>query len=189
MNISNKIHIISKKYQFPMKDKIISLWYKAKDLRIRRFWGNLGRWLSYYPVARNVYDWDYTSILAVERHQIERVRNSIAHYQHHLYAKRDIERMDLALRLLDIIEEDGCSEYHGEDLRFNEDNTIWLDQNAYYTIPVYVNYHNANRFFKQEQYNYEDSKRGALHRDHLRIEKAWHIYHRLRMYYLRSWWD
>ncbi len=170
-------------------NKVINLWYWAKRLRIRRFWDNVGRWLSYYRVARNVYDWDYTSILAVERHQIERVRNSISYYQHHLHAKRDIERMNLALRLLDIIEEDGCSEYHGQEIRINDDKTIWLDPDGYYTLPLYVNDHNADRFFRHGQYDYENHKTGALHKDYLRIEKAWHTYHTLRVNFLRSWWD
>ena len=90
-----------------VKDKIVSIFYRMKNLSVRRFWRNIGRWLSYFNVCRNVEDWDYTSILAVERHQIERVRDSIAHYHNHLNADRDIERLNLALRLLDIIEEDG----------------------------------------------------------------------------------
>lgn len=61
-----------------MKDKIIRLYYRAKDLSVRRFWENVGRWFSYFNVSRRIYDFDYSSILVVERNQISRVRDSIA---------------------------------------------------------------------------------------------------------------
>ena len=101
-----------------MRDKIIRLYYRAKDLSVRRFWENIGRWFSYFNISRRIYDFDYSSILAVERHQISRVRDSIAHYHNHLYAERDIERLNLALRLLDIIKEDGCCERVGKPFSF-----------------------------------------------------------------------
>ena len=97
-----------------MRNRIIRLYYRAKDLSVRRFWENIGRWFSYFNISRRIYDFDYSSILAVERHQISRVRDSIAHFHNHLYAERDIERLNLAIRLLDIIEEDGCSERVGK---------------------------------------------------------------------------
>ncbi len=178
-----------------MKDKITRLYYRIRDLKIRRFWENIGRWFSYFNVSRHIYDFDYSSILAVERHQISRVRDSIAHFHNHLSAERDIERLNLALRLLDIIEEDGCSEYVGKDREFvkSKDNDelyeIVDDPDSYYTIPVYVNYNNALRFCKMEISKYADPKRGALWKSQLRVEKAWHIYHKLRLYFMRTWWD
>lgn len=178
-----------------MKDKIIQLYYCATNLSIRRFWENIGRWLSYFNVLRRIYDFDYSSILAVERHQISRVRDSIAHYRNHLYAERDIERLNLALRLLDIIKEDGCCERVGKPFNFVEskdkDGLYELedDPESYYTILVYVNYKNALRFSSMELSRYTDSKSGALWQSQLRVEKAWHIYHRLRLYFMRSWWD
>ncbi len=178
-----------------MKDKIIRLYYRAKDLSVRRFWENIIRWFSYYNVSRRIYDFDYSSILEVERHQISRVRDSIEHFHNHLNAERDIERLNLALRLLDIIEEDGCSEYVGKEFEFvrRKDNEklfeIVEDPDSYYTIPVYVNYKNAFRFSNMDPSNYTYPKKGALWLSQLRVEKAWHIYHKLRLYFMRSWWD
>lgn len=178
-----------------MRDKLIQLYYRAKDISVRRFWENVGRWFSYFNISRRIYDFDYSSILVVERHQITRVRDSIVHYHNHLYADRDIERLNLALKLLDIIEEDGCSEYIGKPLKFVESKDkeglyhIENDPESYYTIPVYVNYKNASRFCKMEMSRYADNKSGALWQSHLRVEKAWYIYHKLRLYFMRSWWD
>lgn len=172
-----------------LKDKFWRAYYRVADLSVKRFWENITRWFSYYGISRRIYDFDYSSILAVERHQLERVRDSIAHFHNHLYADRDIEHINLALRLLDIIEENGCAEYHGKEMAFNDDDTVWLDPEGYYTLPVYVNARNAKRFINHEPSYYADPKIGALHKDRLRCEKAWHLYHKLRLYFMRSWWD
>lgn len=66
-------------------------WYDdlVFDLRhiqgnIRAFFTGLGRWFSYFKVLMKVYDFDYSSILEVERHQITRVRDAIVKYQSHV---------------------------------------------------------------------------------------------------------
>lgn len=151
-----------------VKDKIVSIFYRMKNLSVRRFWRNIGRWFSYFNVCRNVEDWDYTSILTVERHQIERVRDSIAHYHNHFNADRDIERLNLALCLLDIIEEDGCCERIGKPLNFVECKDkeglyeLEDDPESYYTIPVYVNHRNAVRYSQRDMSCYTESKTGAM---------------------------
>lgn len=45
-----------------MRNKIIRLYYRAKDLSVRRFWENIGRWFSYFNISRRIYDFDYSSI-------------------------------------------------------------------------------------------------------------------------------
>ncbi len=178
-----------------MKEKIIRLYYRFRDLRVRRFWKNIGRWFSYFNVSRRIYDFDYSSILAVERHQISRVRDAITHYHNHLYAERDIERLNLALRLLDIIEEDRCSKRVGKPFNFvkrkDKDGLYELEEDpeSYYTIPVYVNCKNALRFCRRDLSEYKDSNDAPLWQSHLRVEKAWHTYHKLRLYFMRTWWD
>lgn len=162
-----------------------------KELSIRRFWENIGRWLSYYKVTRRIYDFDYSSILAVERHQIKRVRDSIAKYHNHVNADRDIERLDLALRLLDIIEENGCAEYSGKGVVSikDKDGLYEMDPESFWTLSIYVNTRNSIRFQTIDTTLYEDARRGPMYKDSLRVEKAWHIYHWLRVQYMRTWWD
>lgn len=77
---------------------------------IRRFGDKISRWVSYFPILWRASDFDYSSILSVERHQIKRVRDSINHYRNHVNWKQDVASMKLALRLLDIIEENGTAE-------------------------------------------------------------------------------
>lgn len=177
-----------------LQDWYDNLYYKIHDIRIKRFWENIGRWFSYYNVVRKCYDFDYSSILAVEYHQLKRVRDSIQYYHNHLYAERDIQRMNTTLKLLEIIAEDGCSQYIGKPLEFEklEDKnlyTIKQDPEGYYIMPVYVNIRNSARFCKYDMKHYSDPKCGNLWRDRLRLEKAWKLYYKMREQWTRSWWD
>lgn len=157
----------------------------------RRFFNNITRWFSYLPVAWRVYDFDYTSILAMERHQIMRVRDSIVRYRHHVNWHQDVASINLALKLLDIIEEDNGADLIGDDyLIFNKDHTITFNPDCRWQLDKYVNIRNARRFYPEMELEcYENTNDGAIYRGHLRVEKAWHLYHKLRLYKLRGWWD
>lgn len=61
------------------------------------------RWLSYYKALRYAYDFDYTSILLVEKHQISRLRNVIEKTEFYEGYERDVEIMNTAIKLIDII--------------------------------------------------------------------------------------
>ena len=158
---------------------------------IRRFGDNVSRWFSYLPVLWRAYDFDYSSILSVERHQIKRVRDSINHYRNHVNWKQDVASMNLALRLLDIIEENGEAELLcDEPFKFKDNGYLELNSDAKWKMGRYVNTKNASRFNpKWTSEHFEDPKTGVLIKDHLRVEKAWQLYHKLRQYKLRTWWD
>lgn len=145
------------------------------------------RWLSYYKVLRNVNDFDFSSILEVEKHQIGRVRDSIIKYHSHLNWKQDVEKMNLALKLLDIIEEDGRAELVCERIKL-KDGTVATSPIFRWTLDVYVNTRNSSRYFKHSP-DYNDSRSGPLAKDSLRVRKAWELYYKLRCNYTRDWWD
>lgn len=156
---------------------------------IRRFGDNIFRWFSYLPVLWRAYDFDYSSILSVERHQIKRVRDSINHYRNHVNRKQDVASMNLALRLLDIIEENGEAELLcDEPFKFKDNGYLELNSDAKWKMGRYVNTKNASRFNpKWTAEHFEDPKTGVLMKDHLKDEKAWQLYHKLRQYKLRTW--
>lgn len=175
-------------------------WYDDLVFNLRNIRGNtqsfftgLGRWFSYLRPLIGVYDFDPSSILAVERHQITRVRDAIIKYQSHVEWERDVKHMNLALKLLDIIEEDGCAELIGPGFRTEPyKNGLYkvIDgPNSKWVLPIYVNIANSERFCKISKDEFEDPKVGPLMKDTLRIEKAWHLYHKLRVYHMREWWD
>lgn len=106
----------------------------------------------------------------MEQHQIKRVRDSIKKYRNHLNFERDIERMNLALRLLDIILDEASSILHRE-------NDTWI-------CSKYVNTQNIQRYILSDV-----DKSHAIIKTDLYYRKAWHIYHELREEWLLTWWD
>lgn len=177
------------------RDWYDDLIYHIRHIRgnIRAFFTGLRRWFSYYKVAMSIYDFDYSSILEVERHQIKRVRDAITKYQSHVNWERDVQHMDLALKLLSIaMEEDSIAEQvsgHHWTEGPDERGLYEWKSDAKYEATKYVNIRNAHRFSKMPKEYFTDSDIRGLNLDHLRVEKAWYLYHKLRTYCLRQWWD
>ena len=158
---------------------------------LRRFGDNISLWLSSFPVLYKVYDFDYSGILSVERHQIKRVRNSISHYRNHLNCEQDVASMNLALKLLDIIEKNGEAKMIGYEPFETDEKGHWKpNPNVRWELDRYGNIRNATRFnSKWDLSFFNNSKDVDLIKDQLRVEKARHLYHKLRQYKSRSWWD
>ncbi len=158
---------------------------------LQRFGENISRWFSYFPVLCKVYDFDYSSILSVERHQIKRVRDSISHYRNHLNWEQDVASMNLALKLLDIIEENGEAKMIGDEpFETDEQGFCKPNPNVRWELDRYVNIRNATRFNSKWDLSFFNNVKDVdLIKDHLRVGKAWHLYHKLRQYKSRSWWD
>lgn len=186
-----KQHLV--KFKEWWKDEVVWYWRNKIKHPIVNFIIGLKRWFSYYKVCQNIYDFDYTGILEVERHQIERTRDSIIYFHNHEYWKRDVERMNLTLKLLSIaMGEDSISELisgsHWTEKIEGEDLWEWKSD-AKYEATKYVNIRNAHRFSKIPKEYYIDSDIKGLNLDHLRVEKAWYLYNKLKYYWERSFWD
>lgn len=106
----------------------------------------------------------------MEQHQIRRVRDSIKKYHNHVDAERDVERMNLAIRLLDIILDEASSILHVE-------NDTWV-------CSKYVNTKNIGRYR-----SLTPNVNHSIIKADLYYQKAWRIYHKLREEWLTSWWD
>lgn len=184
MNLKNKL-----------KDWCEDLSYDIRHLRgnIRSFFEFLGRWFFYYKVLRRAYDFDYSSILVVERYQLTRVRDATIKYQNHVNWERDVYWMNVALKLLDIIEDEGGVELVGKGFSTEPYGDrlyrVVDDPDSKWVLPVYVNTSNSKRFTPIEKEKFENPKIGPLMKSYLREEKAWYLYHKLRTYNMRSWWD
>lgn len=175
-----------------LKDKYIKLYYKFTHLSIKTFWINIRRWLDYYNIIRKTYDFDYSSLLAVEYHQLTKLRDCISKYQSHVNSWRDIRNMNWAISCLKIVLENGCSYSNGEECFFekgpDERGLYELVPNPTHKwiMPIYVNTKNYKRFWKHYP---ENSNLEELHKDYLRIEKAWYLYNKIRKEHLREWWS
>ena len=142
------------------EDNIAWNWRHYIKHPIKRFFEFLAIWFSYYKVCKKVYDFDYTGILEVERHQIERTRDAIIHFQNHLNWKRDVERINLALKLLSIaMEEDESYERVSGDSWFEEIPEkpglyAWKSNTVYNSIK-YINTRNSKRFTEVDYDKYD----------------------------------
>lgn len=92
----------------------------------------------------------------MEQHQIKRVQDSFKKYHNYLNVERDIERMNTAIKLLDIV----------------------LTQ-SYPLQGTYVNIRNAKRFGWNSEDLFIGDNANAFLPD-LRETKAWHIYNEFR---------
>lgn len=140
------------------------LWKQVRVFFLHNY-DRLCRWLSYRKVCFHVYDFDWISIIKVEAYQLKRIRDCLKKDNLYFGVDRDVERMDLMLRLLDIISTEKS--------------------------PTYINERNASRFNKHIAEKLKEKsycgKENALH--YLYNDKAWYIYHELRTQWLRNFWD
>lgn len=151
--------------------------YKMKRLieRLQKVW-------SFWKLSKNLYDFDYTSILEVERYQIKNVRDRILKdalvegYEH------DVQKMDLVIKLLDMILDSSDSAVELEDY------SIDLNKEYKWKQTKYVNTRNAHRFVSSEQVKLIE-KGELIFLDDLYEEKKWRLYHKLKEYHMRGWWS
>lgn len=114
--------------------------------------------------------WDYGYILDMEKESLKRLKEGMVS---HVGSERDKERIQLAINLLSIINE--------EDRKYDYIKDKML---------IYVNKTNFKRFFIEKRYPISESfYNSEIFKYSLRQEKAWYLYHKLRLYYMRTWWD
>lgn len=119
--------------------------------------------------AKQFYPFDYGYLLDIE---IEALKQ-MAEYQKSkgicVNSERYAEQMRTAIKVLKIAL-DG-------NIQHDKDFKQWW-------MPVYVNTRNYKRFFSR------DIKiNNPLFQCMIREEKAWHLYCKIREYFMRTWWD
>ena len=121
------------------------------------------QWFGYWKVCKRLCGFDWIDVIEVERHQLL----TLQHCLKKTISNEDlIRKIDLALRLLDII----------------TDRTLEPDRHR---IGLrYINIKNRKRFGIQEWNGAPDVLRYYLYE-----QKVWHLYHKIREQYMRSWWD
>ena len=136
-----------------------------------RFKERVAIWLSYWKLSKKMYDFDYRCVLEAEHHQLKRLIKCIDKYQSYVDAPRDLFWMRICDYLLDVI----LNNVH-EGL---EDNK--------FILKPYCNTRNYRRYFPNISKEMVD--RLKYFPNNLYVEKAWHLYHRIREEYMRHWWS
>lgn len=128
------------------------------------------KYKSVVKAATKFRPWDYGFILDIEKEALIRLKEGM---KNHVGSERDAERIQLAVNLLAIISEDNTQYDYIKD-----------------KMLVHVNKKNFKRFFIEKEYPISESfYNSEIFKCHLRQEKAWYLYHKLRYYHMQEWWD
>lgn len=110
------------------------------------------------------FDFEFT--LNIEIECLKKIKESLEQgdFGQFIGYEREVERINTTLKVLDIALSKTISN-------------------------SYVNHKNAYRFFNKNQLKYVYTGSDTRFVDNeLREEKAWHLYHKLREYWMRHWW-
>lgn len=160
---------------------------KTKVIRFCEF---LSSWFSYFPVLWKCYDFDFSSILTVEQHQIRRVLRCIEKYSCHKYKDRYIRNMKLTLKLSEIY----LSNDEGLECKYiknNNDVLAFLNRNEdnNWNFTKKVNTKNWKRFVKSNPLECEKHDTIEIMKAELYMRKVWHLYNLCKEYNEENWWD
>ena len=152
---------------------------------MKKFIIDVIRWCKFYKVIRKSFDFDFTSQLYVELHQLIALRNCINKFKSHEGSEIDIMHMDWAINCLYIV-------LNGipfkENYKFKPNILSVLKKTTtWYTICPYVNTRNASRFIDPSCLGSNSTNTFVL--QELRDRKAWALYNKIRQNYLLTWWD
>lgn len=132
--------------------------------------------------------WDYAYLLAIEQRKLKEMANYFKRSQLTVGWERQVRECELCVKLLDIVME--------RDKYFK----AWLDANygdkafregkqGTYAFNKHINIRNAHRFFPNADFNVNKPVLTNSLRVELRRLKAFHLYHKIRLYRMMTWWD
>lgn len=161
------------------------LWYKIKG-----FFLDIKNVMHWIPTIWKDRDWDYGFALEIER---KKLRNMVKWYEdnnygHYVNGKRDYIIMKTALDCLNILLDSDWWHVEPNDHGFFKEGKYEPTPDKYYILDAYVNLGNYKRFMDWVPQDSIDKKPNFWSTE-LREEKAWHLYHKIREQYMRSWWD
>lgn len=122
--------------------------------------------------ALNGYWFDYGYLYDIELAKLIEMRDNFKGKGLSVDNEKYVRQMDLAIKLLEIINED-------EGFHFDTEN-------GGYVCDVKVNLKNAKRFVKDEEVMDYYTER---YPHELYLLKAQYLYHKLRFYFEQYWWD
>lgn len=187
----------------------IKNFYYTTKYKIVKFFESMNTIFSWIPTLWKDHDFDFAFLWIIERKKIQRMKK---YFETHDYidTKEILKYINLALTLLDImIEDKSCLVFKTLTVKDSIDEKTSLadvllgNANWYYEFSNYVNLNNAKRFFKGFGYDetqkridkcknmpYERAcKEESYILDELYKEKAKHLYYKIMMEKLETWWD
>ena len=148
-------------------------WYYDLKLGIR----SLVRRIPYIWKLR---DWDYGYVIEAEMNELTILRDGIKKYHNHLNWERDVETINVAIKLALEMSKGGCD--REKTLKTNLRNMKrYMERTDH--IENILNTPDTQKDI-ESGYTHELTAKSIV-----REEKVWILYHKYRTHYMRSWWD
>jgi hypothetical protein len=133
--------------------------------------------------------WDYSYLLAIEQRKLREMANYFKRSKLTVGWERQVKECELCVKLIDIILEKDNDYRAWLHANYGGTNILELQIREQLPFHKYINVNNAHRFMthfheaKSNPYIYESLK------VELRRQKAFYLYHKIRLYHMQSWWD
>lgn len=159
---------------------------KSKKKKQDHLKKKLGSW---YPIIKDIEDWDYIYCLELEYHYLTRLRRYILKHKRFVGYNRTCERMQTLINMLDIlrngtmiITNDGSYNPIQKDGLYDPSGIVWVTKK-------YVNIRNAKRFVNTTILKYLETRNDDFWKEDVYQQKLWKLYHKFRETWMRTFWD
>lgn len=152
--------------------------------------GALNKHKVWHKVLKEDVDYDYGSLLAMERFKLSRMAKWFKDndYGYTESGHRTYRELCLAVKLIDAVNEDDDFINYvtpSKPMEISKSGELTNINASRFKLTRYVNLRNWDRFFKAEK----DKLPRDIAQMLLRQEKAWRLYCKLREYRMQHWWD
>lgn len=132
--------------------------------------------------------WDYAYLLAIEQRKLKEMANYFKRSQLTVGWERQVRECELCVKLLDIVME--RDKYYTAWLNTNYGGKAFREgKQGMYSFSKHINIRNAHRFFSNAHFDVDKPVLTNSLRVELRRRKAFHLYHKIRLYRMMTWWD
>jgi hypothetical protein len=146
----------------------------VKGRQLKRVWGH---------------PWSYDYLLAIEQRKLQ----EMARYFKKSKLTTDWERQSsecaLCVKLLQIVREQDQPMKSWLKANYNPETILETKDRTFKPFKVYVNTTNYKRFMPKGKLNAPNEILQDFWKIELRKMKAFHLYHKIRLEHMMSWWD
>lgn len=132
---------------------------------------------------------EFGYLLKIEKQALKQMQKYFQTADISVNDEKIARQLKWAIKLLNIADETESAWKCSGDLFIDNNGVVGRNPNYKSWITTYVNTHNWKRFIPNHNNLKEPDWTNVHMQDHLRQEKAWYIYNRLRYLYGFRWWN
>lgn len=135
------------------------------------------------------FPWDYSYLLCIEQRKLKEMSEYFKKSKLTVDWERQVKDCELCVKLLDIILENDKDYKAWLHANYGGKNILELQIREQLPFHKYINVNNASRFMK----HFHEAKSNPYIYESLKVElrrqKAFHLYHKIRLDRMQTWWD